>query len=224
MTDEKPLLLDLFCKAGGAGAGYARAGFDVIGVDIEEQKHYPHQFYRGDVFTVVPQLLRQRKVALVHASPPCQFYSGLTNISPKKRDAYPDLLDPTRELLKSMGLPYIIENVAFAPLEIPTMLCGSMFGLGATVDGERRQLRRHRFFESNQLLFSPGPCDHTGRVVHVYGNPGGFDRRRNIKLANIAQWREAMGIPWMNGAELAQAIPPAMSEFLGRQLIKLLDD
>jgi len=31
---SKPLLLDLFCCAGGAGMGYHRAGFDVVGIDI----------------------------------------------------------------------------------------------------------------------------------------------------------------------------------------------
>jgi DNA (cytosine-5)-methyltransferase 1 len=80
---------------------------------------------------------------VIHASPPCQAHSTLGSLW-KDRE-HPDLVAPTRELLKASGLPYVIENVVGAPLENPVMLCGSTFGLGAN----GRQLRRHRLFESN---------------------------------------------------------------------------
>lgn len=34
---------------------------------------------------------------------------------------------------------------------------------------------------------------------------------------------DAMGIDWMTGAELSQAIPPAYTEFIGKQLLRHLE-
>lgn len=224
-TDGKPLLVDLFCKAGGSSRGYADAGFFVVGVDIEDQPNYPYPFYRGDAFDLLPKLLRLLPVAAVGASPPCQAYSSLTPAETKP--LRPDLVEPTRELLRNAGLPYIMENVNLAPLELPTMLCGTTFGLGVAVvedDGTTawHELQRHRYFESDVPLFSPGPCKHQGPVVGVYGKPGGFDRRRQKKLHNTAQWAAAMGIDWMGASELAQSVPPAFTRFLGKQLMAQL--
>ena len=38
----------------------------------------------------------------------------------------------------------------------------------------------------------------------------------------IAEGRKAMGIDWMTRGELSEAIPPAYSEFLGRQILAAL--
>ena len=215
---RRPRLLDLFCGAGGAGAGYAAAGFDVVGVDLEPQPRYPFEFWRGDALEVL--VAEGRGFDAIHASPPCQRYSSLTRRHGASRvDGHPDLVAPTRDLLVELGLPYVIENVPGAPLRSPVMLCGSMFGLAGTVAGERRQLRRHRLFESPLLLYPPGPCAHDGgRTIGVYGHPGGKSARDRVRFGGSSSWREAMGISWMRVPELAEAIPPAYTEWLGRQL------
>lgn len=212
---SRPVLLDLFCGAGGAAMGYHRAGFDVVGVDIKPQPRYPFLFEQGDVLSMG---INWKLFDAVHASPPCQRYSRASKRWNGRAAQHPDLIAPVRELLRATRLPYVIENVPGAPLHLPVVLCGSMFPpLG---------VRRHRLFESNVRLYPPGPCAHRAMpirydiydhgawykssVCHVYGHGGGKSR---------GDWPEAMGINWMTNAEMAQAIPPAYTEFIGRQLM-----
>jgi DNA (cytosine-5)-methyltransferase 1 len=235
----KPRLLDLFACAGGAGEGYRRAGFDVYAVDIEPQRNNPLPFYQGDALEVLRVLLsggsitfsngetlRLSDFAAVHASPPCQAYSITAHAHDNK---HPDLLVPVRELLERTGLPYVIENVEGAPLRDPLTLCGSEFGLRAPdVDGVELALRRHRLFESNVWLMGAGGCYHDDtKVAGSYtagrnrtpaqrDNPdrrGGYTPHLTVRAA-------LLGVDWkMNEHELAQAIPPVYTEFIGSQLL-----
>ena len=154
-SQERPRLLDLFCCAGGAGAGYSRAGFEVVGIDIKPQPRYPLPFIQADALALDPKF-----VALfdaVHASPPCQSYSDLAKRN-RNADAWPRLLDPVRDMLIRSGLPYIIENVEGAPLRDPVMLCGTMFkGL---------RVIRHRLFETNFPLLTPPHGKHP--ICHTF--------------------------------------------------------
>lgn len=147
-NDPKPRLLDLFCGAGGAAMGYHRAGFEVVGVDLKPQKHYPFEFHQADALEFLAE--HGREFDVIHASPPCQAHTSLKNLHDKD---YPELIEPTRRLLEKTGLPYIIENVVGAPLRNPILLCGSSFGL---------RVRRHRLFESNWFLIAP-PVATNGR-------------------------------------------------------------
>ena len=207
-------MLDLYCKAGGAGMGYHRAGWEVVGVDIEPQPRYPFRFVRADAL----EYLREhwREFDAIHASPPCQRYSAMTKGRWQDRvDEHPDLIEPTRRLLKETGLPYIIENVIGAPLINPVRLCGSMFGLQSSAGNP---LYRHRIFETNFLIGLTPPCSHNKvsalPAVAVYGHSGGTSKRGDATFGIQAR-REAMGIDWMTGNELSQAIPPAYTEFIG---------
>ena len=217
--ERKPRLLDLFCCAGGAGVGYSRAGFEVVGVDIDPQPNYPLQFIQGNALKLDPDFLASFDV--IHASPPCQSYSDLAKRN-GNGDQWPRLVEPVRRVLRRSGRPYVIGNVQGAPLIDPVILCGTMFpGL---------RVIRHRLFESNVQLVAPehrrhplvfthdkrkahyGRLDQDTAYVQVTG--GG-----NCSIANA---RAAMGIDWMTKAELNESIPPAYTELLGRQLIRHL--
>lgn len=211
-------LLDLFCKAGGCSVGYQRAGFDVVGVDIEPQKNYPFRFIQADALNLPFDIT---EFDVIHASPPCQAYSVLAAMHPDRH--YPDLVGATRKLLQASGRPFVIENVETAPLEAEPglfglhgiLLCGTAFGLGA----RGMELRRHRLFESNVLLSAP-PCRHRLKTIGVYGHGGHTGKHR---MAYRKEASEALGIDWMNRDEMCQAIPPAYTEFIGVQLLKYID-
>lgn len=109
----KPRLLDLFCGAGGAAAGYYRAGFEVVGVDLAPQPRFPFPFVQADALAHLAD--HGREFDAIHASPPCQAYSICGALPQCQRD-YPRLLEPVRELLVASGRPWILENVVGAPL------------------------------------------------------------------------------------------------------------
>lgn len=217
---SRPLLLDLYCGAGGAARGYHDAGFDVIGVDINPQPRYPYEFILDDALRIAPLLLRD--VHAIHASPPCQGYSQMSNCRPGLANSYERLVDATRDLLTDSGLPWVIENVEYAGLPHQSdlygshglMLCGAMFGL---------RTYRHRYFGTSSPMHAPNHPRHltpTSRAGHW--EPGTF-----ISVAggggNTALKREAMGIDWMNRDELSEAIPPAYTRFIGEQLLAHLE-
>ena len=231
-------LLDLFCGAGGCSMGYSRAGFEVLGVDLNPKplRHYPFPHVCADALEYCRE--HGHEYDVIHASPPCQAYTSLKAMWNSKPHA--DLVGVTRETLIATGKHYVIENVPGAPLRATVMLCGTMFGLGV----DDAELRRHRLFETNPALVMAPECRHFDkaqaitvrqRVVGVYGHSGGVstrernrvsrDRRRTVadpQPFSQAQRAEAMGIDWMTGAELSQALPPAYTEFIGRQLMEIL--
>lgn len=219
----RPRLLDLFCGAGGAGKGYADAGFDVVGVDINPQPRYPFEFHQGDALKYL--LEHWREFDAFHASPPCQAFTKAQRI---QGNDHPDFIGATREALnliwycrrvsaalRHRPASYVIENVPGAPLLGPMELCGAMFGIGTY---------RHRLFETSFEIHPPAHPQHIapnakmgrapkpGEFMHVVGN-----------FSGVAQAREAMGIDWMTRDELSESIPPAYTEFIGRQLLDAIE-
>lgn len=212
-------ILDLFCGSGGAGMGYYHAGFRVAGVDIVRQPRYPFRFWQAECLHWLETFMEDviEDIDAIHASPPCQHFSSLNNGTWGNADGHPDLIAPTRALLEATGLPYVIENVPGSPLIRPTRLCGSMFGL----EIEEGYLQRHRLFETNWPLEAPGPCRHDGQAIGVYGHGRGGGPSRG-RSANADQARRLMQMPWANRDGCSQAIPPAYTEYIGRQLCQIL--
>lgn len=210
---NKPLLLDLFCKAGGCSKGYTLAGFEIIGIDIEPQPNYPYDFIQADALETLdnPTFLAQFDV--IHASPPCQYYTRMLNHGLSNRYKHPDLVDIVRTQLQTTGKIYVIENVPGSPIEKMIMLCGAMFGL---------RVYRHRHFESNVLLFQPNHPHHTNRVAHAGNIPireQFYSPVGHMGDKNGAQ--RAMGIDWMQTTEeIANAIPPTYTEWIGKLLLE----
>jgi DNA (cytosine-5)-methyltransferase 1 len=194
-----PRLLDLFCGAGGAAMGYHRAGFEVVGVDINPQPHYPFEFHQADALTFPLD-----GFDAIHASPPCQAYSITRHLPWVKHTPKWDSIPPTRELLARAEVPWVIENVVGAPLDGIT-LCGTMFGLRMADGGP---VYRHRLFETTFFMLAPGHPKHFETIV-----PGGRSMHRK------QQTLQAVGVDWMSGREARQAIPPAYTEWIGRQLL-----
>lgn len=205
--------------------GYHRAGFEVVGVDINPQPHYPFEFHQGDAMTWPLD-----GFDAIHASPPCQGYSRLRHLPWLKDREYPLLIEPVRERLNASGIPWVIENVEDAPMPYYIVLCGPPLGLP--------DVTRHRKFGSSQFLFQPVHEKH--RTVMA---PGGASlgkrytghgvtgvavkeiNRRSV-AGHVTGWREAaaaMGIDWMKRDELTQAIPPAYTEWIGRQLLSNIE-
>ncbi len=208
-----PRLLDLFAGAGGAGVGYARAGFEVVGIDIADQPDYPFEFHQGDALDFLAD--NWRHFDAIHASPPCQASTALTKGTNKGRE-YVQLIPETRRLLRATGLLTVIENVQGSDLRRDLTLCGEIFGLGVI---------RHRYFEvSGFSVIPPAHKPHRGRVrgwrhgtyydgpyLAVYGDGGG--------KGSVAEWQQAMGIDWTADRKaIAEALPPAYCEFVGSQL------
>ncbi|MFF9840370.1 DNA methylase [Streptomyces sp. NPDC013740] len=220
----RPLLLDLFCCAGGAATGYHRAGFDVLGVDIAPRPNYPFTFVQADALDFLAYLIATGEVArfsVAHSSPPCQAECALTvgtNRAKGWGGTHVDLVRPTRVLLEASGLPYVIEQPnGRARIRKDLTLCGEQFGLGVI---------RHRNFELGRwMAVQPAHKPHRGRVrgwrhgeffdgpyVAAYGNGGG--------KPTIPELQTAMGITWTDvREELTEAIPPAYSQWIGTQFL-----
>jgi|SRR5215831_969046 len=214
-------ILDLFCGAGGAGYGYHLAGFDVTGVDIRNMKRYPFEFHRADALAYLDAVINYGPgwfgIDAIHASPPCQHWSRMSNCRPGLKDQYPQLIEPVRERLQAIGLPYVIENVPGAPLKDPVILCGSSFGLGS----HGLQIRRHRLFETS-FHVPPLECRHSGYTMNPHAETG-RQRMRDAGFTEYSRpWTNAMGVPWMTtsrvDAEAREAIPPAYTEYVGLHL------
>lgn len=220
--DIRPKMVDVCCCAGGTSMGYHRAEFCVTGVDINPQPRYPFRFVQADAVAYLEN--HASEYAVGAGSPPCQHWSPLNAYNHVE---YPQLIAPVRDRFLDAGLPYVIENVEAAALELkdPILLCGPMFGL---------KVYRHRLFEANWPLLAPPHLKHEALCSRNGYLP--TERRPFMSIhggRHSKAWQsaacEAMRLPHLDvrvsGAdtktairEICEAIPPAMTEHVGRQL------
>ena len=213
---SRPKLLDLFAGAQGAAVGYARAGFEVTATDIEPHDRHPEvaEFFTADALDVLRDHIYLHSFDVITGGPPCQAFTKAQRI---QGNEHPNLIDPMRLACQRAGIPYVIENVPGAPLVNPVELCGCMFpGLG---------VYRERWFESPLLTMAPQHQPHTQPLVKM-GRPPKPGHRMHVvgNFSGVAQARVAMGIDWMSRDDLREAIPPAYTEWIGRQVMAALKE
>lgn len=212
----KPRMLDLFSGAGGAARGYQQAGFHVTGVDINPQPRYAGDvFIQGDALEYLAQ--HGHEYDSVHASPPCQDHSPLSALVGKHGTGW--LLDATLAALRAGSSPWIVENVMGADMGADIVLCGTMFGL---------RTYRHRKFsiDPRVTMMIEAPHHPLHRVrASTKKRRKDFDAGMFISITgDVGSYLgpACMGIDWMNGNELSQAIPPPYTEFIGAQLLRAI--
>jgi DNA (cytosine-5)-methyltransferase 1 len=205
----------------------------VVGVDIRAQPDYPFAFHQDDAIGYL--VAHWDEFDVIHASPPCTEHSSLTLATKARGDrtGTRSLLAETLRLLAGADSSapwrgrWIVENVPGARMQTNFVLCGSMFGL--------RTYRHRRFAKGADLPLVGRPAHPVHRVrsarkqqtaawaagqnVTVTGS--------NVKAATGTlrpMFEQALGIDWVKGDNLAQAIPPAYTECIGRQIIDTTGD
>jgi DNA (cytosine-5)-methyltransferase 1 len=226
-------LLDLFCCQGGAAAGYARAGFEVIGVDIEDQPRYPFEFHQDDALRVLADWTANgacgyigtvSDFAAVHASPPCQDHSETRDLGGGHGTGW--MLGATLGYLRRLGIPWVVENVDGSPLarqaglfgESGLELCGCMF------PELRGQLYENRLFETSFPMPQPPHVLHKWPQTKM-GRPPKPGECMQITghFSGVPEAQRRMAAEWMTQDGLAQAIPPAYTEHIGRALLAAIE-
>lgn len=217
MSSGEPLrALVLFSGSGGMSEGYRRAGFEVVDVDLDPRLRNPHGYWHADAMALAAEPWLLDAFDLVHGSPPCQRWAA----GARARENHPDLIAPLRELLLDWGGPYVIENVAGAPLRFPAVVCAGALGC---VVGDM-QLHRHRYFESSLPLMGHPCYQYAPHTISVVGQgTQSANRRQHDRVPTLAELRELMGVDWpVPRAALSQMIPPPVGEWIGAQAHHLI--
>lgn len=242
---DTPVLIDFFSCQGSTSYGYHRAGFIVVGVDIDPQPNYPFPMVVADAVKWAQLIIEFLRPDAMAGSPPCQFGSDLQYRTGKQ---YPQLIEPFRAAVEPTGLPYVIENVESkrvrAILRDPVRFCGSLLPEPPIVDG--LLMRRHRLFEANWDLkpmtrtLTDGReydclCNH-GKwagwwrgFINVHGGGAYRESRKpdgsrdgHGNKASFAEAQQLLRVDWMDQHGHNESAPWAYTEQIGRQLIDYL--
>lgn len=242
---DAQLLVDFFSCQGSTSYGYHRAGFIVVGVDIDPQSNYPFPMVVADAVKWARLIIEFLRPDAIAGSPPCQFGSDLQYRTGKQ---YPQLIEPFRTAIEPTGLPYVIENVEStrvkAILRNPVRFCGSLLPEPPIVDG--LLMRRHRLFEANWDLKPMTRTLTDGREYDCLCNRGkwagwwrgfinvhgGGAYREGVKAdgsrdghgnkASFAEAQQLLRVDWMDQHGHNESAPWAYTQQIGRQLIEHL--
>lgn len=217
-------ILDLFCGAGMAADGYAQVGFEIFGIDLKNQSHYPYNFQQADAIEVLNDISYLKSFDLIHASPPCQAHTRAKHLrnAQGKKSRFTDLLTPCLELLRKSGVPWVVENVPGSPgMENAVVECGSSYDL---------KVRRHRLFLSDDIPLKGSICNHKKQgkpigVYHVMGDTCKGISSKTGKLViggstakTLEEGLWAMGVSRnITWNELKEGFPPAYTKHIGKQ-------
>lgn len=217
---HRPRLLDLYCGAGGAARGYVAAGYDITGVDIAPQPNYPYAFVQADALQYAVE--HGHEYDVIHASPICRGYSRARYLAAGNRKTWPLDIGRVRTVLRGLSRPYVIENVEGARKHMlePIMLCGTMFGL---------KVYRHRLFETYPtILLTPPHAPHNDKTPPAGKgrSPKGYISLTSGGIHGVTRQERfaAMGYDRvvMTNKELNDSVPPAYTEWVGRELMTAL--
>jgi DNA (cytosine-5)-methyltransferase 1 len=244
MTNDRPLMIDLFGGIGLAAIGFARAGFRVKCVENDPNRIAEHVSASDDPAAEHIEAVEGNAITYpldgadaVAASPPCTSHTTRAPLADHTRGRKDDtgwMLPYTLARLdmwaRDTGGVYVVENVGGAKgiMRSPLLLCGTMFDL---VD-EGWHLERHRLFQSNVPLMAPGFHRCRGKYVRtrpigVYGDLtvndracGGKRRPGGDMRAGVARARRLMGVgEWASPDGLKLGLPPAYTHYLGEQIM-----
>lgn len=216
---KKLEILDLYCSAGGASAGYYNACLkksipvNITGIDIIKQPNYPFNFIQSDSLTFLKSNFN--KFDFIHSSPPCQLFSNSTAKHKLNGKLYSSQLLDIRKLMYEIQKPGLIENVLNSPLRPDIILSGFMFNLPLI---KTRKFETINFFILSAPRFKKNGSVLNGDYAQVVGKgQKKVKNGQNFKIAGLSVndiWSNACGIDWMNNLELSQSIPPVYTEYI----------
>jgi hypothetical protein len=185
LPTDKPIALDICCRKGGATVGLQRAGFYVIGVDIDPQPGYPgDEFYQVDGIEILKNLLTPygsysldliaKRPDLIWQSWPCQEGNTATagNRARGIVDTHEQFIPRARELSDRLGIPYVLEQPTSSRrglIRRDLTLCMDMFKR----DLPPPWVQKHRSFELHGFVV-PQPEHPAGPVRG--GSMAGFPK------------------------------------------------
>lgn len=229
-THEGVRLLDLFCGAGLAAWGYWRSGrfSEIVGVDHEDMSGvYAFDFIQADAYTLDYDFLMG--FDFIHASPPCQWYSQVTPAWAKEN--HKRSIPPVLHMLHAAGVPYCVENVPGAALDLRPNWWAT--GRDVGLPHARKRLFRlswvdemSTWYSSHEMNISSGTHINSAIAANVSAGPVAqisIDDVPNVRVhdssATKADLIGAMGLSdmpkrWQDRvtvSHIQQGIPPAMT-------------
>lgn len=234
LIENKPILLDINCGAGGASHGYHEAGFFIIGFDAETQPNYEYTMAHAIIDTVSSILGMLSSNPLVIRSQDEHYSIGRNDIAAihMRVDGSAQSISMARVMLAKTGRPYVIESESPIKRKKTLILEGKMLGLhprekdGQFIHG----IKMRRYYESSIEIIPPKRSEYKGTI-----KGGEYITTSFGKKEKLDDLRRAIEVEWMNkrpvdrglkGAkgnwqDVMHCTPPVYTRFIGEQIMQL---